>query len=77
MTRSRPSLGIAFGGIKPVNDVSLAVARAIVLGDRPERGRQDHALQHDLGHLHARARSVRLDGQDVTGWDRICSPGAA
>ena len=58
-SRSR-NLGVRFGGVLAVDDVSFDVQRGRgVHADRPERRRQDHRLQPDQPHLHAdrRARS--------------------
>jgi hypothetical protein len=52
---SAKNLSVRFGGVLAVNNVSFDVRpRRGVHADRPQRRRQDHRVQPDQPHLHAR-----------------------
>ena len=62
------NLGIAFGGVIAVDGVTLrGPARRDFRHDRPERRRQDHAVQPDLAvSIRRDARTDAVPGEDVT-----------
>ena len=72
--RGRRAVGIAFGGVTAVDGVSFAVQPAEIFADhRPERRRQDHAVQYRLRHLSRRARGrVRFAARTSPACRRTC-----
>ena len=60
------SLTVAYGGLKALVDVSVEVGRRPVRRDRrPERRRQDDALQDDLGNRATAFGPHEFDGKDL------------
>ena len=59
----------SFGGLQAMRDVTLRDHAGRPPGHhRPERRRQDHAVQSDHRHFPATSGQVLLFGQDVTNW---------
>jgi branched-chain amino acid transport system ATP-binding protein len=57
----------SFRGLRAVADVSFDVAEGDPGADRPERRRQDHALQHDRRRASAPIPARLLDGNRIDG----------
>ena len=58
-----------FGGLVANNNMSLRSGRASPRPDRPQRRRQEHHVQPDLGRRHAELGEVLFRGKSVAGTD--------